>query len=121
VTHRVSQDFARRLAHGAPREFVEVRTRRFVAHGHEALAVCRVAEVEAVARVAAQVVNGVRARGDGEGLERLGLGLDAALGGQHAEDVIFEREPERRVAARQTHAHRAACVFVGRALIAGRV
>jgi hypothetical protein len=87
---------------------VEGGARGLVADGRVALAVRRVAEVEAVARVAAQVPDRVGARRDGQSLERLRLGLHAPLGRQHAEDVIFERERDGRVLARQAHAQRAA-------------
>ena len=92
---------------------VEVRARGLVADGREALAVRRVAEVEAVARVASKIFEGVSSRDDGESLERLRLRLDASFGREHAEDVVFERQRERRIAVSQADAYlRAAFVAV---------
>ena len=110
-------DFRRPLGAAAARRAVEHRRRRALIQEHLAgrrrcrplgcqrrrpqhLAVRLVAQVEAVGAVTAEIGHGVGPHRDGERLERRRHTLASRLPGEHAGDVVVDRDGPHRVPAR---------------------
>ena len=58
----------------------------------------------------AQVFENVSTTRDGQGFQRLGLALQATLGGNNAAYIVFDRKRERNVFVDQVNADFGVCV-----------
>src|SRR5215475_12981821 len=100
IAHRVAQDHAGSLFDGASRSPYDraLRLRKRVT-----LAMRGGAEIVALARVPPEVLQCECAADDGLSLQSLDLTLDARFGGQHADQILFQRQFARDVFADRTN------------------
>src|SRR5262245_47159526 len=94
IAQRIAHDLAGRLFDGASRSPFDraLRLRK-----RETLAMRGRAEIVALTRVPPEVLQRERAADDGLSLQSLDLTLDARFGGQHAGQILFQRQFAREV------------------------
>ena len=103
IAQFIAHDHACRLFDGASRSPFDraLRLRK-----PETLAMRGGAEIVALARVPPEVLQRECAADDGLSLQSLDLILDARFGGQHADQILFQRQFARDVFADRTNSYR---------------